>query len=268
MKIFPSNAANFYQYKQPFHSNLQVLINMKNQFLTSLASSFLAVTGIAIASSVMPAQAFVITSQLTGDIRPENPDNLFVDVKITSGEGSYTANQAFWQVDINSLSHPNIKLDEFYFNLADSIKSKVQLSGFDPNNWTFNSPASVQGAGGVTPAFQFEILKDKNSATNVTNATNLSFLMTLTGGGSFSASDFLNAIVSKSNDAGAGQLGAHLQSLSATGGQSDSGFAFGNYSSGSNGGGIKVPEPASLAGIGLVAGAMAVSRRRKVSPTT
>jgi hypothetical protein len=239
---------------------------MKNQFFSSLASSFLAITGIAIASSVMPAQAFVLTSQLTGDIRPANPDNLFVDVKITSGEGGYAANQAFWQVDINSASHPNIKLDEFYFNLADSIKNKVQLSGFDPNNWKSRSPATVQGAGGITPSFQFEVNKSTNRAENVTNNRTLWFLMTLTGGGSFSASDFLSAPISQSNDAGKGQLGAHLQSLNASTGQSDSGFAFGNYS-GSNGSGAKVPEPATLAGLGLVAGAMAVSRRRKLSPT-
>ncbi|MBI2778589.1 MAG: PEP-CTERM sorting domain-containing protein [Gammaproteobacteria bacterium] len=177
---------------------------------------------------ITTAHAFVITGQLTGDIRPQNPDNLIVDVTITVNN-----NTASWVVDINSPLHPTVKLDEFYFNLANTINPlNLTFSGFNPTGWAINFPASVQGAGGTT--FQFEALdppKDKVNAANVTNSQNLTFNMILSTG-IFTANDFLNAPLAISNDAGSG---------------------LGNYS----GGGSppqQIPEPTThlLLGLGLL----------------
>ncbi|MEQ6342227.1 MAG: PEP-CTERM sorting domain-containing protein [Gammaproteobacteria bacterium] len=200
---------------------------------------------------VTTAHAFVITGQLTGDIRTANPDNLFVDVTITVNDA--TKNTASWVVDINSPLHPKVKLDEFYFNLASTIApGNLTFSGFNPLGWAINSSnVVVQGVGGAT--FQFEALNGAtgNNKIDVTNSQNLTFNMILSTG-IFTANDFLNAPISNSNDAGSGQMGAHLQSLNASQGQSDSGFAFGDYESGVNP--SEIPEPTThlLLGLGLL----------------
>jgi len=199
---------------------------------------------------VTTAHAFVITGQLTGDIRTANPDNLFVDVTITVNDT--TKNTASWVVDINSPLHSKVKLDEFYFNLASTIApGNLTFSGFNPSGWAINYPATVQGAGGTT--FQFEALNGAkgNNKIDVTNTQNLTFNMILSAG-NFTADDFLNAPLAISNDAGSGQMGAHLQSLNASPGQSDSGFAFGNYEAGI--GPQQIPEPTThlLLGLGLL----------------
>jgi hypothetical protein len=241
------------------------------------ASSWL--PGAAFAGALLasgPVSAFVITAQLTGDGRLDNPDGLVVDVTITSGEGAYAANQAFWLVDLNAASHPDMKLQEFYFNLGASGDTKFQLSnvtfsGFSPAGWSVTSPASVVGGGTFTPNFLFEA--NGPNPSNVTNAQSLGFLMTLTTG-SFTQGDFLNAYVSSSSDTalGSGQLGAHLQSLDRTVGCpagvscSDSGFALGRYQSDDDGlPPQSVPEPGTLAllGVGLLAAAGGLWRRRR-----
>ncbi len=205
-------------------------------FLTSLAC---------FATGLAHAAPYTVTALLTGDVRADNPDNLFINVTIT---GDTTSNQAFWTVDINSPLHPNVKLDEFYFNMVGNA-ANYSFSGFNPTGWNITSPASVQGAGGT--AFQFEALDPAGApnAADVTNTQNLSFTMTYSLG-NLSAAMFTGAPVSISNDAGSGQLGAHLQSLSMANCSTcttDSGFAFGNYSSG----GGNAPEPITLALLGI-----------------
>lgn len=106
------------------------------------------------------AHAFVLSAQLVGDSRVNNPDNIVLDVTIT-----VAGNMASWIIDINSPAHPSAKLDEFYFNLASMSANNLTFSGFDPVGWTINAPASVQGAGGTT--FQFEAAKTAPSALNV-----------------------------------------------------------------------------------------------------
>ena len=211
---------------------------------------------------VQSAQAvpFTITAQLTGDIRLNNPDNLVVNVSIA---GDTTSNQAFWTIDINSLLHSGIKLDEFYFNMTGSA-SDYSFSNFSPTGWAINAPASVQGAGGTS--FMFEALDPSGppNAADVTNTQNLTFTMTYVG--LLTQNAFLNAPTATSNDAGSGQLGVHLQSLTTTGNCgnstncSDSGFAFGNFNGGSPP--QQIPEPGVLLLVGAGLLGLGLTRRR------
>lgn len=229
-----------------------------------LAGAFL--FSLAMTASAVP---IVIEAQLTGDIRPDNPDNLIVDVTITIDDA--TPDVASWVIDINSPDHPDIKLDEFYFNLG-ADASLFSFSGFDPTGWTVSSPATVQGAGGAT--FMFETLDPPGppNAADVTNTQNLTFTMTYTGAGDLFdlvETIFTNAPTALSNDAGSGQLGAHLQSLTVNsttcpqGGCSDSGFAFGDYDvDGGGGPPTEVPEPSVLFLLGSGLLGLWYSRRR------
>lgn len=207
------------------------------------------------------ATPFTITSQLTGDPRPGNPDNLIVDVTIT---GDTTSNQTSWLIDINSPEHQNIKLDAFYFNLTGSF-SNYSFSGFTPSDWTVSSSNNASGSGSAD--FVFEADKSKGNATDVTNNQNLSFTVTYTGGGNFTENMFLNApnAISKDTVLGQGQLGAHLQSLTAGTGESNSGFALGNYRGGDITDPREVPEPVSLLLIGAGLLGLGFSRRFKLA---
>lgn len=209
--------------------------------------------------AVVHAVPVTITASLVGDPRPGNPDSLFINVSISFDT---TSNVANWTVDINSPLHPNAKLDEFYFNMAGTL-ANYSFSNFSPVDWAVTSPASPAGGGGI--AFNFEALDPAGppNAADVTNSTNLTFTMTKAGG-NLLVSDFLSASSTCSNDAtlGCGQLGAHLQSLVAGQGESDSGFLLGNYREEGGGGQQDVPEPLTLAlvGVGLLA---AVGTRRR-----
>jgi len=205
------------------------------------------------------AEALPITAQLTGDPRPGNPDNLIVDVTISAVD----TDTVRWTIDINSPSHPDIKLDEFYFNLT-GVASDYFFHDFDPTGWSVE-PASVQGLGGA--AFLFEALDPAGppNAADVTNTVNLTFLMDYVGGDQIIVDAlFLDAAETCSNEVSSfcGQLGAHLQSLVAGQGESDSGFALGSYGDG-GGRGRTVPEPGSLLLTGLALGGVAATRKRR-----
>lgn len=225
---------------------------MNNNHLKS-ATLACAFTVFGLTATSTSAQALTLTSKLLGDPRVNNPDNLIVDVTIKTGADAgagYGENEALWIVDLNSPLHPNVKLDTFYFNLADSIKNLVTFSGFNPSNWTIGNGANANGSGGAN--FTFEADRTPPGG-DVTNTVNLLFKMT-SSGGALTLADFLGA--PSSSGAGGvlvGQLGAHLQSLTPVDGQSNSGFAVGNYT--------PIPTPALLPG--LVAMGVGMLRKQK-----
>lgn len=204
-----------------------------------------------------------ISAQLTGDPRLDAPyQNLLINISII---GDTTSNIVNWLVDIASPTHPSAKLDEFYFNMV-APASQYSFSNLLPAGWAVESPATTAGGGNITPTFFFEALDPSGppNALDVTNTQNLSFEMTKSAG-NFTAADFLNAATSCSTNEtlGCGQLGAHLLGLGPDG--EASGFLFGNF--------IdelrppqEVPEPASLAlvGLGFLALVAASRRRYKV----
>jgi hypothetical protein len=208
-------------------------------------------------SSIAAAVPISLDYQLTGDFRLENPDNLIVDVNIISDTTSAVAT---WTVDINSPAHPNIKLDEFYFNLALPSGADASIENFSPNNAGGKQWASVGGtnaAGSGSADFDFGVGLTGGGSPNpnqVNNAINLSFDVTLTG-----ALWTEGIIIGAPLSTGGGipspgsQMGAHLQSLNLTGGAtSDSGFA----SAG------RVPEPTSMLLFGTGLAGLGVFRRK------
>ncbi|MBD9355261.1 PEP-CTERM sorting domain-containing protein [Methylomonas albis] len=235
---------------------------IKHMLLAGLLSST------AIFGAVAQAASFNVTGSLTGDPRTTNPDNLFINVGI-----SVVNNVASWTVDINSPLHPNAKLDEFYFNLGSSVNvASVAFGGYNPTGWEIQTPATVAGGGNFVPTFSFQALDPVEqpgpqvNAANVTNAVNLLFTATLSR--NWTLDDFYTAAALQSSEAAlpAGQLGAHLQSLSTVGcaGCSDSGFLVGNYTRDGGGGGQgSVPEPSVVALLGMGLLGMGLSRKAK-----
>jgi hypothetical protein len=218
----------------------------------------LAVILVAGSASTAEAVPFTITSVLTGDIRPQNPDNLIVNVTVT---GDTTSNVTNWLVDINSPLHPQATLGGLFFNLAVD-PTLLSFSNFSPSAWSVSySTNNAEGSGGAR--FQFEANDPPRSTNNVTNDVSLSFTARLSSG-TWNEGIFLNAPLSDGGatvDPGV-QVGAHLRSLSTSGCSTcntDSGFAGGNYTPPPT---SSVPEPGSMMLMGLGVAAFAATRRR------
>ena len=223
----------------------------------NILRTFLTIALLLTTPLIAAAVPFNITSELTGDGRPGNPDGLDVDVTIV---GDTTSEFTFWTVDLDmALVHPDASLKQFYINL-DGSSDDYEISNFDPGTWSVTSTDGGNANGSGNWDYMFEL---SGPNYTVTNAINLSFTIEkLTG--DFTVSDFLSAPVECSNDEdlGCGQLGAHVGSLEAGPNESDSGFALGTYDRPNTV--TAVPEPMSLTllGSGLVALAARARRRR------
>ena len=239
---------------------------------TSKLTKYLGVVAVCASSLLsinIDAATFNITGSLTGDPRQNNPDNLLVAVNI-----SVVNSLATWTIDINSPQHPNIKLDQFFFNLDGLTSGDIDFSVTNPNGWEVTSPATnATGSGSADFMFKAVDAQSGGQADDVTNAVNMIFTATLKNSALWTTNNFLLASNSISSDQvlGQGQIGAHLQSLTTTGNCgsstncSNSGFAFGSYvegGGGNNGGGNNsVPEPTQLALMGIGFLGMALARR-------
>lgn len=238
------------------------------------SKSFMLAAGCALGLTLgSPAQAILITSQLAGDIRSANPDGIQLDVSI-----DVTGNKASWIIDLNSPLHPSAKLDKFYFNLSGTA-SEYAFSNYSLGDWTFSAPgAPISGAGAGGGEFLFQLFDRPGSPKqDVTNDVSLSFDVTKLSG-LFTLDDFLSAPFLTA-DAGSGQLGAHVKSLTVgsltcpTGNCSSSGFALGSFLSDVPPPPLpehSVPEPgtAALLAIGVAGFAMVGAHRRKDASKT
>lgn len=219
----------------------------------------LLVASLAMAAFSAMATPIVVTSQLTGDPHLLHPDGINLKVKV---ETDTTSNQATWTVDLDSAAaHPNMKLDQFFFNMQ--LGNLFSFGGFNPNGWAVAFPGTNPPDGG-TLDFAFRALDpfDFVNAPDVTNATSLSFVMTKLNG-LFEADDFLSAPVTWDLVLGHAQLGAHVYDLAHAWLHPDHGFATGMYTDASPTPQSNVPEPASLALLGVaLLGAGAATRKK------
>ena len=204
------------------------------------------------------AAPIVLKATLTGDPRPVEPDDIFIDVTIT-WDPDLTPYDALWTVDLNSPLHPDAKLGSFGFKML-GLGSDYTFSGFAPAAWSISGPSFVPGTGNMN--FMFVANDPALPGNDVTNAVDLTFKMTKIGP-ALSVADFLSAPASCSNDAwlGCHQLAAHVQSLVPGTAGLDSGAAVGDFTLDLP----RVPEPASmiLFGTGLLAAGTIRRLRRK-----
>lgn len=244
---------------------------MSFAFTTRIKHFVLALAAIGLLSYFSgQASAAILRGSLTGDPRAENPDGLVVNVTITFDDtGDRSAD---FTVDVNSPLHEDVKLDFFAFNLdlatLGIAADDISFTDLSPNSWGVATGLKTPAGGFGNAAFTFTAVDSKDPKKNdVTNDVPLLFTANLPEGAYWSLAAFTNADP-LSGAAGAGQLGAHLQSLDTSIGgddvDTDSGMALGYYVSGPVNNTTPVPEPASIAiwSLGLL-GCAAYRRRMK-----
>ena len=202
------------------------------------------------ASLAAQANPFLAGSTLYGDPREENPNGLQVTVL-----GNVSGDTATFSVDLAPMAatHPDVLLDEFYFNLV-APASDYLVTIQDPANWSVTTPADVVGGGNNT-GFLFENSGPNSDRPDVDNPL-LFTIQKLTG--DFLATDYTEADVFTSNDVilGGGQMGAHLQSLNQADClptcTSDSGFVLGDWAASPGPLDVASPGTMALLGLGLI----------------
>lgn len=234
---------------------------MKNPFLTLLTPSILAATSLATASTMMPAQAFTLqlapmygSTENTGSTA--NLDFNFKqqgkDILLKLGIANTTNGTV-------GLGATRSTLVGVAFDLPDDLSTYSSDYTFGGSGFTkFWQNPSLQPFG----TFDIGISPQRNSFAggNPTDG--------LTAGQSTSVSFVLK---------GSNLDAANVEKEFLTGFENGTLRAVGRYQQVNAGGGSdkvlggirkkKVPEPATLAGLGLVAGAMAMSRCRKINQT-
>jgi hypothetical protein len=215
---------------------------VRNRILSATVFGCLAFLNVAPAS----AGPINISTVLTGDPRPDRPDNLEVLVSITGDESS---NKTYWNINIDTLPLlPWVSLDEFGFNLAGS-SSQYTFSNF---NLPYTPTTGILNGSGQT-SFMLNLEDPSGMFLDANNIVSLSFTLTKSLS-NFTLADFMTAPESCSTSAllGCNQLAASLNvGLFAQ----QTGVVIGNYS--------PVPEPASLLLLGSGAAAAALTRRRR-----
>jgi hypothetical protein len=206
------------------------------------------------------AEPLFVSATLSGDGRLNNPDDLSALVTIT---GDTTSRVSSWVIDLAMTdSHPAAALHEIYFNLLGS-STDYAIANVSPATWSLTATDVKNAKGSGNANFMFELQGPNNT---VTGGSSLAFdVMKKTG--LFALEDFLLAGDGCSRDAalGCGQFGAHIGSLTHASGQSDSGFALGDYSVRTAV--AQVPEPGLLVLMSLgMAGFAARRRKQPLSP--
>lgn len=214
---------------------------------------------LALAPVAASAEPFTITAALTGDVRVDNPDYLFVNVTV---KGDTTSNVTYWTVQLDSPQQPGMTLAAFGFNLLGGAFADYTFSAVSPTPWSFENRNGIPGGGGAD--FLAEAKDPPGAKNDVRAGTPLLFTLTYNRG-PFSEAMFLGAPLSTGTaipNPGA-QVGAYLMSLNSSGcaGRCQStGFASGNYAVQPR---ATVPEPGSLALVGL-GSTLFIRRRRPV----
>jgi hypothetical protein len=257
---------------------------MQNNFFSLQKSSLLAAASIALASSVMlssSAQAFSISFDSTS-LSSNNPAT-GASAKVDFSFSQIDPNKVLLNLNLVNTTGQipsfgkgatQATLVGFGFDLLNNISSFT----YSPLSSTFTqlygdqslTSATVQGEAKLEPFGTFDVgirssgtgnFTGGNPQTGITASqfTNVSFTLI---GSNLNAANLESAFLS-GFQSGTLRAAARFQQVSGPGFSGASDKLLGGTIS--NGGTTPVPEPTTLVGIGLVAGAMAMSRRQQAS---
>lgn len=208
------------------------------------------------------ADAFVLTSTITGDARPTVPLDMAAKITILQGtdaDPDLGQNQAKWIVELlnqgsvaneTTKGNLNVGFDQFAFNVADRIAGFLSFTPIT-TGWTFSgngtSNQALSGSGNMRFDYRF------NAPSGNARSKLLEFILTYNDNNVATTdvlftSDFTQAPFSTGADPLSGQAGGHVIGFANAG--APSGIVTG-----------KVPTPALLPG--LIGMGVAVLRKRQ-----